>query len=116
MLRVANHTEMGGYVGRLRSALSKSVQRSSTASIPTLSRINDEGRCSCPGLNWTLFAGEKNANGFKRRDQERCCGWSVRRTQVSFYSLTRSDTAEDITRGRFPGQLILAKRSEAGLP
>ena len=34
----------------LRSARSRSAQRSSTASIPTLSRSSAGGRCSCPGM------------------------------------------------------------------
>lgn len=36
--------------GTARSARSRSVQRSSTASIPTLSRNSVGGRCSCPGM------------------------------------------------------------------
>ncbi len=36
--------------GTLRIARSKSVQRSSTASMPTLSRSSAGGRCSCPGM------------------------------------------------------------------
>src|ERR1700694_5144029 len=36
-------------LGKLRNARSRSVQRTSTPSIPTLSRSRDGGRFSCPG-------------------------------------------------------------------